>query len=196
MQMNKNKVFGLILFCALIFTNGLCMAEFPQAPLNHTLNKEMVPSTVDVVDYSGNLRRSYKNIKEVKNVAALLPLELEKVMGEEVTDFHKFFFISADETYRQDNKKLVVSSILVGGGAEEEISHYLTQRYGKPDASYEITHEFPRKWFSPGRLTIWEGNDVVVVLFNEYAHGLRSNIKIMTRDFYDSLDKESRYFKG
>lgn len=196
MQMNKNKVFGLVFFCALLFTNGLCMAEFPQAPLNHTLNEKMVPSTVDVVDYSGNLRRSYKSIKDVKNVAALLPLELEKVMGEEVTDFHKFFFISADETYRKDNNKLVMANILVGGGAEEEIYSYLTQKYGKPDVSYEIIHELPRKWFSPGRITVWEGNDVVLILVNEYAHGLRSNIKIMTRAFYDSLEKESIYLKG
>lgn len=190
------KILGLTLFCALLLVNGVCLAGIPKVLLNHALNEEMVPSTVDVVDHSGNLRRSYKSIKEIRNVAALLPLELEKIMGEEVTDFHKFFFISADETYRQDNKKLVVSSILVGGGAEEEISQYLTQKYGKPDVSYEITHEFPRKWFSPGRITVWEGDDVVLILVNEYAHGLRSNVKIMTRDFYDSLDKESRYLKG
>lgn len=190
-----NRICSLAIFCIMLLTNMVCLAKEPIGSLGSELNTVMVASENCSQDHSGNLKKSYKSLQEINNVRNFLPVELEKEVGKEVENFGKFFFLSANETYLKESKKLVMTNVMVGGGAENEIYQYLVKKYGKPDASYEIKNEFPRGWFSPGRMIIWEDKENVLVLITEYAHGLRSNVKVMTKEFYASLKKDSKYFR-
>lgn len=190
------KIFlNLSIFLIILLANLPCYANIPNAPIKASFGTTIDDTNHYTFDFDGNLVQKYYSFRSLNNISKFLPTDLVKIAGTESTNFSKYFFLNAAETYDKTNQDLVMTSILVGGGAEEKIYSYLTSKYGTPNYSYEINDKYPNKWFEPKRVVIWEEEEYVMLLFTEYTHGLRSKISVMTREFYDSLNHESRYLK-
>lgn len=167
--------------------------KIPDAPLKYKLGSTDGYIYVNSKDYMNKPIVIYECLKDIPNVGLLLPLDKEKVIGDD--NKNKFFYIEAKETMDPTTGKLIISSVLLGGGGEESVFDYLKKLYGEPSHTYEINKDVSCAGYIPYRVRVWLGHDKVMLFYDQYAHGARSKVKIMERKYYESLNKEDFYFK-